>query len=72
MNRLDLQLEATSTDSHKSQTTVAGRTKSEGRVSINVDRAGKWRLHAIKMERCAEPQVADWESYWASLTFEIR
>jgi uncharacterized GH25 family protein len=68
----NLQLETAWTDGHKSETTVAGRTNAEGRVSMKVDRPGKWRLHAIKMERCAELQVADWESYWASLTFEIR
>ena len=34
--------------------------------------AAAHRLHAIAMERFADPKVADWESFWASLTFEIQ
>jgi uncharacterized GH25 family protein len=51
---------------------VIGRTDSNGRISVPLTAAGRWRLHSIKMERCAEPKVADWESSWASLTFEVR
>lgn len=68
----DLQLEAAWTSHGESKTTIAGRTDSEGRITIHLDRPGLWRLHALKMERCSEPTVADWESYWASLTFEVR
>jgi hypothetical protein len=50
---------------------VVGRTDASGRVTIPVTAAGPHRLHAIVMERCAEPKAADWESFWASLTFEI-
>lgn len=56
----------------KSKTVVVGRTDAEGRIQIPLIAAGKWRLHSLMMERCAEPAVADWESFWASLTFEIR
>lgn len=51
---------------------VAGRTNAEGRVNVPLAQAGRWRLHAIKMERCADPKAADWESFWSSLTFELR
>ncbi len=51
---------------------AVGLTDSEGRVYVTLNASGKWRLHAIAMERCADEQKADWESYWASLTFEIR
>jgi hypothetical protein len=49
-----------------------GTTDSEGRIVVPLKSAGKWRLHTIKMERCTEPAAADWESFWASLTFEVR
>ncbi|MFN0101072.1 MAG: DUF4198 domain-containing protein [Bryobacteraceae bacterium] len=55
----------------KSEMLVVGRTDANGRVTIPVKAAGPHRLHAIVMERCAEPKIADWESFWASLTFEI-
>jgi hypothetical protein len=51
---------------------VVGRTDSEGRIEARLERAGKWRLHAVEMERGKNPGVADWESYWATLTFEVR
>jgi hypothetical protein len=49
----------------------AGRTGADGKMSIPLPQAGRWRLNAVHMERCAEKQTADWESYWASLTFEL-
>ena len=68
-----LQIEATSANAggiaHK---TIAGRTDKDGKLRIPLSVAGKWRLHTIRMERCADPGTADWESYWASLTFEVR
>ena len=49
-----------------------GRTDATGRVMVPIEAAGKFRLHAIQMERCAEPSAAEWESFWATLTFEVR
>lgn len=54
----------------KAKMEVFGRTDRDGRISIPIQAAGPHRLHAIVMERCAEPG-ADWESYWASLTFAV-
>lgn len=51
---------------------IAGRTDAEGRLQFPVDVRGIWRVHTIWMERCKEPTVADWESFWASMTFELR
>lgn len=48
---------------------VVGQTDAEGRVSVPVSR-GQWRLHTIHMERVSDPAV-DWESVWATLTFEV-
>ena len=71
-----LQLEAAWSDSGKSKTTVIGRTDTEGRIRVPLTAAGKWRLHSLLMERCprqgTEPAAADWESFWASLTFEVK
>jgi hypothetical protein len=46
-----------------------GKTDSNGRLSVPVQ-SGRWRLHTIHMERITDPQ-ADWESFWATLTFEL-
>jgi len=67
-----LQLEAAWSGNGRSETTVVGRTDTEGRISVPLSASGKWRLHSLVMERCAEPKAADWESFWASFTFEIR
>lgn len=56
----------------KAEVKVAGRTDSEGRLAIPIGSKGIWKLHTVLMERCAEPAVADWESFWSSLTFEIQ
>lgn len=55
----------------KAKMETIGRTDKDGRIGIPLKAYGRHRLHAIVMERCAEPKVADWESYWASLTFSI-
>ncbi len=47
-----------------------GRTDSQGQINIPLDVAGIWKLHAIRMER-SNSNKADWESFWASLTFEV-
>lgn len=51
---------------------VVGRTDAEGRMTVLVDKAGRWRLHAVAMERARNDAEADWVSYWASMTFEVR
>lgn len=68
----DVQIESSWSGGGPGQTTVVGRTGSDGRLKVPLPQGGLWRIHTIKMERCAEPAVADWESFWASLTFEIR
>ena len=49
---------------------VVGRTDTTGRIRVPVRAEGPHRLHAIVMERSSGAE-ADWESFWASLTFEI-
>jgi hypothetical protein len=65
-------VESAWTSQGKSKTTLIGRTGADGRISVPIAQPGRFRLHSLHMERCAEPAVADWESLWASLTFEIR
>lgn len=49
----------------------AGATDADGRISIPLQGPGLWRLHAIHMLRSTDPS-ADWESFWATLTFESK
>ena len=49
----------------------SGKTSSDGRLSIRLAAAGPYRLHALHMERVTDGS-ADWESLWATLTFEVR
>jgi len=63
----NLQLFAASTGSPTNKN--IGKTDANGRIAVPVS-AGKWRLHTILMERITAPD-ADWESFWATLTFEI-
>jgi len=47
------------------------RTDGEGRASIALRHPGHWLLSAVYMERGAGPERADWESWWASLSFQL-
>lgn len=69
----DLSVEAAwAGDGGRKKVSVVGRTDADGRVVVPLTNPGKWRLHALFMERCNDAKAADWESYWASLTFELR
>lgn len=51
---------------------VSTRTNERGIARIPLERAGKWYVRTIHMvERTEEPEV-DYESNWATLTFEVR
>ncbi len=67
----DLQLEAAWAGEGGKKVEVVGRTKANGQIDVPLAKPGKWRLHTLAMERCPEPKIADWDSYWASLTFAI-
>lgn len=49
-----------------------GTTDPRGEVTLDVRAAGEWLVSAVTMTRSSDPAVADWESTWASLTFERR
>ena len=50
---------------------IARRTDASGRVSLPLAHAGVWMLAAVHMQRVTGPARATWESWWASLTFEL-
>jgi len=50
---------------------IRERTDAEGRARIDLQHGGRWLLSAVHMERGAGPERADWESWWASLSFEL-
>jgi uncharacterized GH25 family protein len=64
-----LQVMAASTSAGDGKNKIVGTTDATGRVLVPVN-SGKWRLHTLTMERSSDPD-ADWESLWATLTFEI-
>ncbi len=47
------------------------RTDTAGRVRVDLRHGGRWLLSAVHMERAVGPERADWESWWASLSFEL-
>jgi hypothetical protein len=47
------------------------RTGADGRASVRLDRPGVWLLKAVHMVPAPPETGADWESLWASLTFEL-
>jgi len=48
---------------------VTGRTGADGRVRLRLDRPGDWLVKAVHMVPAPAGSGADWESFWASLTF---
>jgi uncharacterized GH25 family protein len=52
---------------------LKARTDADGRVRLTLDHAGSWLVRTVHMERArnASASEADWESYWATLTFQI-
>ena len=52
--------------------TLSARSDEKGKVKFKLDKAGLWRLNAVKIAPVTEKGGdCDWESHWASLTFEI-
>jgi ketosteroid isomerase-like protein len=50
----------------------AARTDSEGIVRVALDQAGQWYVKFIHMVRVQSEPDLDYESKWATLTFEVR
>jgi uncharacterized GH25 family protein len=65
---LDLERPPAAEGTH--QEPVLARTDAEGRAEIALPRGGRWLLAAVHIARAPEGSGADFESLWASLTFE--
>jgi uncharacterized GH25 family protein len=50
----------------------AVRSDSDGRVRFRLPSDGMWLIKAVHMIPAAAGSGAEWESFWASLTFELR
>lgn len=50
----------------------AARTDRDGRVRFQLRRDGMWLIKAVHMERASVMSTAQWTSFWASLTVELR
>jgi uncharacterized GH25 family protein len=51
---------------------VRARTDASGRVSLRLDEAGFWLIKAVHMEAAPPDAGVDWESWWASITFDLQ
>lgn len=47
-------------------------TNKDGVAEVKLSGKGVWLLRLVHMRRCSDATEADWESYWAALTFEVR
>jgi uncharacterized GH25 family protein len=50
---------------------LSARSDAQGRVQLRLDRPGVWLVKAVHMVPAGKETGADWESFWASLTFEV-
>ena len=55
----------------RSEPRLSARSDSQGRVRLRLDRPGVWLVKAVHMVPAPKETGADWESFWASLTFEV-
>jgi hypothetical protein len=51
---------------------LAARTDNAGRVQFRLRPGGMWLVKAVHMVPAPAGSHAEWESFWASLTFELR
>jgi uncharacterized GH25 family protein len=50
---------------------ISARSDARGRVALKIDRPGTWLVKSVHMIPASRESGADWESFWASLTFEV-
>ncbi len=56
---------------HKPNIKHAVRTDAQGFASLPINSKGVWLIHTVEMVRSNRYEI-DWESFWGSLTFEVR
>ena len=50
---------------------LSARSGKDGRVSFKLPRGGEWLIKAVHVVRAPAGAEGDWESFWASLTFDL-
>ena len=50
---------------------ISGRTDRNGRVTLSLPTSGIWLVKSVHMVPAPPQTGADWESVWASMTFEV-
>ncbi|HZY10493.1 MAG TPA: DUF4198 domain-containing protein, partial [Bacteroidota bacterium] len=50
----------------------SARADGEGVVTIRLTHAGPWLIRTVHMLPSKDTKDADWESWWASMTLEVR
>jgi len=50
----------------------SARTDENGVVTVRLTHSGPWLVRTVHMLPLADSKDADWESWWASITFEVR
>lgn len=50
---------------------VKARTAADGRVKLTLDRAGEWLVNCVHVIPAPAESGMDWESLWASVTFDL-
>jgi uncharacterized GH25 family protein len=58
-------------DAVDAQTPQQVRSDAQGRATFTLPRAGPWLIKAVHMIPAPGDAGADWESFWASLTFSL-
>jgi uncharacterized GH25 family protein len=53
-------------------TTIRGTTDARGRFELTLPFAGPWMLNAVHMVAATGSPQVDWDSFWGSLSFELR
>jgi uncharacterized GH25 family protein len=66
----DIQIRVFQDNGTVTETTT--RTDPTGKAVISLQGGGRFLLNAVHMQEAPPEQTARWESYWASLTFEVR
>jgi uncharacterized GH25 family protein len=51
---------------------LTARTDNDGRVRFRLPQGGMWLVKAVHMIPAPAGSNAEWASFWASLTFELR
>jgi uncharacterized GH25 family protein len=51
---------------------ISARTDAKGHVSFRVPEDGTWLIKAVHMIQAPAGSNAEWESFWASLTFQLK